>query len=202
MTNTPKRQIWQEVAQDILVGSFWGPKFCARLIELANESGNGFKPLEQDVGANTAPGQEMRLNQIRDKYAASDNFVEKYKRDVQETLFPIIRKFWWPVKIEGLRMPFMIKYTMDTQRAMDAHHDSGLVSLVVKMNDAYTDGHLSFPRQGWDSRDVPVGHVILFPSMVTHVHKVEPITSGERYSFTGWIVGPIGGANTNYNDLI
>ena len=180
-----------EVAQDIIALPFWSKTFCDELIEGANKVGD-FKPLPQDAVSGNAPGQELRLNQI------SAEYVRLYKKQVVLRLFPIIKKFWNPVSPGNLRMPFIIKYTMDTQREMSPHHDSALVGLVVKLNDDYEDGVLSFPRQAWDTRGLNVGDVVLFPSAVTHVHQVKPITSGERYSFTGWITGK----HSDYGDEI
>ena len=183
---------WTEVAQDIIVLPFWSEYECNFLIKWANKAG-GFKPLPQDVKTGSAPGQELRLNHVNDGM-----YVDQYKKEVVERLFPIIRKFWHPVSPVNLRMPFIIKYTMDTQREMSPHHDSALVSLVIKLNDNYEGGVLSFPRQSWDTGGLNVGDVVLFPSAVTHVHQVKPITSGERYSFTGWITGK----NSDYGDEI
>ena len=136
--------------------------------------------------------QELRINHM------DPSFPEVYAGDVKKYIFPVVRKHWHPVNPVNLRMPFVIKYTLDTQTSMKAHHDSCLLSIVVRLNDGYEGGKLCFPRQNWDNQDIPVGNVVIFPSMVTHVHKVTDLIAGTRYSFTGWITG----RNSNYGDEI
>ena len=87
-------------------------------------------------------------------------------------------------------MPFVLRYSPDTQAALDPHHDAAMVSFAMPLNTDYSGGLLTFPRQHWDSREVEVGTLIAFPSRVTHVHWVTPVTSGTRYAMTVWVAAP------------
>lgn len=171
---------WREAAPDILVMPFWRPDFCRELIAAA-ELLDEFVPYGPDVDNNAAPGQELRINRI------SPRFAEHFERHFQEYAAPAIRTHWWPLTIGKTRMPFVLRYSPDTQAALSPHHDAALISLAVPLNADYQGGRLTFPRQHWDSRDVPVGHLIIFPSQVTHVHGVTAVTRGARYAMTCWI---------------
>ena len=57
----------------------------------------------------------------------------------------------------------------------------------MPLSAGHEGGVLTFPRQHWDSREVEVGTFIAFPSRVSHVHWVTPVTAGTRYAMTVWI---------------
>ena len=171
---------WREVAQDILLIPFWSREFCRELIDAA-ELLDEFVPYGPDVDNNAAPGQEMRINRI------SPRLAESFEAHFQSVVSPIIRTHWWPLNTGKTRMPFVLRYSPDTQAALAPHHDAAMVSLAMPLNSGYEGGRLTFPRQHWDSRDVEVGHLIVFPSQVTHVHGVTPVTQGVRYAMTCWI---------------
>tara|TARA_B100001079_G_scaffold62011_1_gene52624 strand:+ start:44 stop:337 length:294 start_codon:yes stop_codon:yes gene_type:complete len=86
----------------------------------------------------------------------------------------------------GLRDAFLIKYTMNGQKSLRLHNDASLVTGSVKLNDDYTGGVLSFPRQGITNEDIPIGKLILFPGQVTHGHTSTELLSGTKYSLTIW----------------
>ena len=174
---------WTEVAPDILVMPFWTAEFCQQVVATA-ELFNEFKPYGPDVKNNAAPGQELRINRI------SPRFAENFAAQVRHAIFPVIQTHWWPLKLGTIRMPFVLRYSMETQASLDPHHDAAMVSLALELNTGYQGGNLTFPRQRWDTRDLPVGHIIAFPSRVTHVHQVTPVTQGVRYAMTCWLAEP------------
>lgn len=174
---------WREVAPDILTLPFWPPDFCRELVA-ASELLDEFRPYAPDVENNAAPGQELRIDRI------SPRFAEHFETHFQECVAPILRVHWWPLNLGKTRMPFVLRYSADTQASLDPHHDAAMVSLAIPLNNAYEGGHLTFPRQHWDSREVEIGHIIAFPSRVTHVHWVTPVTAGTRYAMTCWLADP------------
>ena len=46
-------------------------------------------------------------------------------------------------------------------------------------------------RQGVTNSDVPVGSLLVWPSLVTHPHRSRRITSGVKYSLTVWCELPL-----------
>ena len=171
---------WREVAPDILLIPFWRAEFCRDLIEAA-ESIDEFAPYAPDVRNKAAPGQELRINRI------SPHFAERFEAHFQRRVTPIIKTHWWPLKMGKIRMPFVLRYSADTQAALDPHHDAAMVSIAMPLNADYRGGALTFPRQHWDSRDVAAGTMIAFPSRVSHVHWVTPVSAGTRYAMTVWV---------------
>ncbi len=176
---------WREVAQDILVMPFWRPDFCQEVVAAA-ELLDEFQPYGPDVDHNAAPGQELRINRI------SPRFAEHFEQHFREVVEPVLRVHWWPLNLGKTRMPFVLRYSVDTQASLDPHHDAAMVSLAMPLNHpgAYAGGYLTFPRQHWDSREVEPGCLIMFPSRVTHVHWVTPVTEGVRYAMTCWLADP------------
>ena len=175
--------VWREVAPDILTIPFWKPDFCQELVDAA-ELLDEFRTYGPDVDNNAAPGQELRINRI------SPRFAEHFEAHFQEKVAPILKVHWWPLKLGLTRMPFVLRYSPDTQASLDPHHDAAMVSLAIPLNHGYEGGDLTFPRQHWDSRNVDVGSIIAFPSRVTHVHWVTAVTSGTRYALTCWLAAP------------
>lgn len=174
---------WREIAPDILSIPFWTLEFCHQVINAA-ELLDEFKPYEPDVQNNAAPGQELRINRI------SPRFAENFAEHVQQYLVPILRAHWWPLKLGPIRMPFVLRYSGETQASLDPHHDAAMVSLAMPLNDGFRGGELTFPRQRWNAANVPIGNIIAFPSRVTHVHWVTEVTEGTRYAMTCWIAEP------------
>jgi hypothetical protein len=58
------------------------------------------------------------------------------------------------------------------------------VSALGILNDNYTGGELVF----WNDQVIKVktGDMIVFPSNFLYPHRVDPVTSGTRYSFVSW----------------
>ena len=65
------------------------------------------------------------------------------------------------------------------------------MSASIKLNDGYEGAELEFPRQNFTNADVPVGSLIVWPSLVTHPHASQPLVSGEKFSLTIWCELPL-----------
>jgi len=88
----------------------------------------------------------------------------------------------------------LLKYTPGSH--FDTHMDLGdgdtsslrKLSFTLWLNDSYEGGKLTFniiPEMS--QRNSEIGDMIIFPSYLEH--KVEPVTSGVRWSLVGWILG-------------
>ena len=171
-----------EIRDDLITMPLWTKEFCAELVDFCNQQNQWIV----DKSYNT---EEVWLKELDPALVV--DYGDFYKRHV----LPIIHKEWVILDFHGLMSPFILKYTMDGSRFIRNHSDFSIVTLHVKLNDRFTDGDVVFPRQGASNKDVEVGHAVLFPSMVTHPHYSNPITSGERYAFvsftwhSGWDEG-------------
>ena len=164
---------YEVVADEMLVTKLFEKSECDRLIEMSEALGS-WEQMEGDK----FPAQEIRIHAM----GLWDDFQEIWK----EKLGKIAEGYWPPMLHHGLRDAFTMRYTLDTQTTLGLHTDASLVTGSVKLNDDYEGAELVFPRQGFSNKDVPVGHCILFPSAVTHGHKVDELKSGVKYSLTMW----------------
>ena len=168
------------VAPEIVQMPFWTPEFCATVIRAALAAG-GFSPADDDP----VPGYEVSLAAI------SPRLFEAVENDIGARMWPAIRE-WWPyVDYHGLRDAFVIRYAKGEQEELRMHHDVAQVSASIKLNSDYEGAELEFPRQQFTNEDVPVGDMLVWPSLVTHPHASRPLTSGVKYSLTVWCELPM-----------
>jgi hypothetical protein len=169
----------QHIGNEIVAVPFWTPDFCASIIRAAEAVG-AFEPQPDDP----VPGHEVSLAVI------SPRLYTAVEADLGERLWPVLRTVWPYIDFYGLRDAFVIKYELGGQESLRMHHDVAQVSASIKLNDGYEGGELHFPRQGVTNREVPVGTIIAWPSLVTHPHETLPITSGTKYALTIWFELP------------
>ena len=169
-----------EVAPDIIAMPFWTPEFCDVVVRSAIAAGGFSHESSDPVGS-----YDLSLAAI------SPRLFEALEQDIGMRMWPAIRK-WWPiVDYHGLRDAFVIHYAMGQQETLRLHHDVAQVSASIKLNTGYEGAELVFPRQGFSNAEVPVGHVIAWPSLVTHPHESLPLRSGEKFSLTIWCELPL-----------
>ena len=164
---------YEIVADEILMTKLLSEAECKKLIQMSDDLG-GWEQMDGDK----FPAQEIRAKRL--------GIWDDLNKMWQDKLGLISEKNWAPMMHYGLRDAFTMRYSRDTQTALGLHTDASLVTGSIKLNDDYQGAELVFPRQDFSNIDVPVGNCILFPSQVTHGHKVEPLTDGVKYSLTMW----------------
>lgn len=157
-----------------LIKNVYSEDFCKDLIAEC-ERNNGWCSAEGDH----YPGQEIRVKTL------SEYFYSEILRGY-EILKTAADGLWAPNQLFGLRDAFVCKYTMDSQRSLSLHNDHSLVSASVKLNEDYTGGQLSFPRQNITNSGTELGDMLIWPGQVTHPHESLNLTSGSKYSLTFW----------------
>ena len=173
---------YEEVAKDILVVPFLSETQCKNIIA-KSEAVGGWGAMEGDK----FPAQEIRADRLgmwKELEVAWEDYLGK-----------VAENKWTPMEHIGLRDAFTMRYAMDTQTSLGFHTDASLVTGSVKLNEDYEGAELVFPHQNFSNIDVPLGHCILFPSAVTHGHKVNPLISGVKYSLTMWTSRFVGDQN-------
>lgn len=183
----------EEVATDILCIEFWKPEFCKFVIDAA-DSINQYESRPTDP----VPGQELRIDKIsRDFYIS---FCKHWKFVLQ----PILEKFYMlPTEqwFMGWKVPFIIKYEMNKQRSLRPHMDGSLITGTVRLNNEYDGGELTFPRQKYTNKDVPVGSILIWPSSIQHIHYSDELKSGTKYSLVAWTKNDVRDQGINYNEI-
>jgi len=157
---------------DMLLIDFLTEEKCQEMIQLAEDQNF------HSHYADNVPSQDLTLKEI--------GLWKELEKHWNSVIYDIVYKHWNPCHMYGLRDAFLIKYTMDGQKELRLHNDASLVTGSVKLNDDYTGGVLSFPRQGITNEDIPIGKLILFPGQVTHGHTSTELLSGTKYSLTIW----------------
>lgn len=164
---------YDEVAKDILVVPFLSEAQCKDIIA-KSEAVGGWSQMAGDK----FPAQEIRADKL--------GIWAELEAAWRDHLGKIAESKWTPMEHIGLRDAFAMRYAMDTQTSLGFHTDASLVTGSVKLNEDYEGAELIFPHQNFSNINVPLGHCILFPSAVTHGHKVNSLKSGVKYSLTMW----------------
>jgi hypothetical protein len=164
-----------QAGDEIYVAPFWTPEFCRAVVRAAELTGT-FEPQEDDP----VPGHEVSLAAI------SPRLYQMVQDDIGGRLWPKLRRVWPCVDYHGLRDAFVIRYALGEQEELRIHHDVAQISASIKLNDDYTGGELEFPRQGVTNAAVPVGSIIVWPSLVTHPHQTNRLRDGVKYAVTIW----------------
>ncbi len=165
------------IDKDIVVlPKLFTEKWCQDLIEVC-EKENNWHNLPGDV----VPGQELRLNTLRDT-----SFKEQFWAEYENVISHALEKYWPKLVAPNIRDLFVIKYSAGNQTSLPLHHDMSLISASIKLNDDYTGGVLSFPRQGVTNESLEVGDGIFWPAQVTHPHQSLTLESGTKYSLVLW----------------
>lgn len=170
-----------ELGADLLVVPFWTPAFCATVVRAAELV--GFTPDPHDP----VPGHEVSLATI------SPRLYNAVQDDLGARIWPQLQDVWPLIDYHGLRDAFVIRYAQGEQEALRAHHDVAQVSATVKLDDDYEGAELRFPRQRVDNRDVAVGALLAWPSLVTHPHEAAPLRRGVKHGLTIWFELPFSG---------
>jgi len=172
-----------DVINDIIVTPLWTKEFCADLVNVAKHYSDRFsndikftKESEKIIG-----WDDILVEQISPIFF--QDFVRHYKQDI----CPILEKVYTKAssEIHGWFSPYIIRYDRKNQRT-DLHHDASSITLNIKLNDDYTGCDLTFPRQQFNAKNIPVGYAMIWPSTVTHPHYSTPLVEGEKYSFVSW----------------
>jgi hypothetical protein len=165
-------------AEGIYTFPLYTPDYCSRFIEVCEATGR----FDVSDGATYAV-PELRLTII------SKLVMEAYLAVIGRFILPVIEEIWEVGDhFDLFRVPFICRYNMETVQHMNRHHDAhAVISLSVNLNNEYEGGGLYFHRQDFNCRDIPIGHCIMFPSMLTHEHEALPITAGVRYGLTCWL---------------
>ena len=183
----PKCGIDYKVINDIIVTPFWTPEFCKSVITVAEHYKDQFSKdivwygeSSKDIGWN-----DIKFDDI--DTSMTEYFVMQYKKYIT----PIISEVFTEASadIKGWFSPYIIRYNRTNQHA-DLHNDASYITLNIKLNNDYEGCDLIFPRQDLNTRDIPIGHAMIWPSTVSHPHYSTPLESGTKYSIVSWTWPP------------
>lgn len=163
------------VGPEILEMDFMTPEMCAKLINKAETVGKW-----ESMYGDKFPAQELRIREF------DMDFFNTLEAHFKNFINPAIESHWWPLQMYGLRDAFIIKYSTNSQKSLNCHHDASLVSGIVKLNSDYSGGDTYFYRQNYSNINTPVGKIVLWPGQVTHGHEGREVTAGTKYNLVIW----------------
>jgi hypothetical protein len=168
-------------APELLSVPFWSVSRCDALVTLAASDDAWASDPDDPV-----PGSEIPLAVL------SPALFGALEAEVDVRLIPALRAHWPTFAWCGLDDAFVIRTVATTDvgagvgEALPLHHDIAQISASLVLSDGHEGGGLEFPRQSWTSEALPVGHLVVWPSLVTHPHRGLPVTAGTRYGLTLW----------------
>jgi hypothetical protein len=170
-----------EIGPELYVVTFWTSEMCAAVVRAASLV--GFRPDPDDP----VPGHEVSLAAI------SPALFARVQDDLGLRIWPQLQEAWPLIDYHGVRDAFVIRYAAGEQEELRLHHDVAQVSGSVKLDEGFEGSELLFPRQGVDNTNVPVGSLLVWPSLVTHPHETTPLRRGMRHGLTIWFELPMSG---------
>ena len=170
-----------EIGAELYTVPFWTPEFCAAVVRAAALV--GFSPDPDDP----VPGHEVSLAAI------SPALFGHVQDDLGLRIWPQLQEAWPLIDYHGVRDAFVIRYAAGEQEELRLHHDVAQVSGSVKLDEGFEGSELRFPRQDVDNAAVPVGSLLVWPSLVTHPHETAPLRRGVRHGLTIWFELPMSG---------
>ncbi len=112
-----------------------------------------------------------------------------FYREAQDLIIEARDRCWPGMVLTGWEERGRINsYTVDDHHTehTDYHRSDASKLAIVQLRDLDFEGGAFF--LGEERIEMEAGYAYVFPSFLPH--RVEPITSGERVSFTAWATGP------------
>ncbi|KAM3719419.1 Multifunctional procollagen lysine hydroxylase and glycosyltransferase [Dirofilaria immitis] len=177
-----------EICQDVYDFPLMSERFCAELIEECEYYGKWSDGKHKDErligGYENVPTRDIHMKQI-DFEQHWLYMLDEYVRPIQEKLF--IGYYKQPV--ESVMM-FVVRYKPEEQASLRPHHDASTYSIDIALNKRgidYQGGGVHFLRYNCTFDADVVGHSMIFPGRLTHLHEGLETTQGTRYIAVSFI---------------
>ncbi|GMT16808.1 hypothetical protein PFISCL1PPCAC_8105 [Pristionchus fissidentatus] len=164
------------------------PRFCSDLIEEMEHNGEWSDGSNNDKrlagGYENVPTRDIHMNQVGFEREWLF-FIDEYVRPMQEKIF--IGYFKKPIESH---MMFVVRYKPDEQASLRPHHDASTFSIDIALNKRGVDfegGGVRYVRYNCTVPADEVGHTMMFPGRLTHLHEGLPTTKGTRYILVSFI---------------
>jgi len=176
-----------EICSDAYVFPMFTQAFCQEIINLAEahgqwSPGNDNHRDPRIGGHENVPTKDIHLNQF--------GFEETWKLIIKDCFAPLVSTIYSPYKTKGLNIAFVVKYSQDGQKELNAHHDASTYTLNLALNQSevdYQGGGCEFIRQKVRHTGQKTGYIAVHPGRLTHYHKGLETTSGTRYILVSFI---------------
>lgn len=171
---------FDEVCQDVFGARYFTERFARELLtetEMAQlwSAGDERRYHDERIGGNELyPTQDVHMSQF--------GFEEAWQHVLAHYVKPAVDRCYEGVTFKAkINIAFVVRYTMDGQRKLDAHNDASKVTSSIVLNGAFEGGGTYFTRYNCSFTSKTPGFLVLHPGQVTHNHAGIPITEGKRY---------------------
>ena len=166
---------------------------CQKIIALnegLGEGSEGFVGGGKDEGINDPEKRRSRIWWI--KWSSEHEWI--FSRLAQSIVGA--NNKWWRFHLAGMNEPLQLThYRSENLGHYTWHEDHGdggnflhrKLSCVLPLNDGYEGGDFELFHHGKPA-EISIGTLIIFPSF--KLHRVTPVTKGERWSLVSWVNGP------------
>lgn len=173
-----------EPCKDVYLFPIFTKVFCDELMKYCNElnewSDGKNDNLDPRLNAyENVPTQDIHLTQIK--------FESQWEQIVFKYIAPVASKMYSFYKTKNINISFVVKYSMEGQKKLVAHHDSSSYTINVCLNDEFEGGGCRFVRQNVDIINKSIGYASIHPGRLTHYHEGLQITNGNRYILVSFI---------------
>jgi PKHD-type hydroxylase len=166
---------------------FLTPEECARIVELRNVI-NAEKAI---IGTDGVTNLNKRSSDVR--WINWADSVDWIFRKISDALLATNAKYY-RYNLAGFAEPLQLThYRAEDAGHYDWHQDWGpgpmqarKLSIVIPLSDGYEGGE--FEMHDGPLKEASRGSMIIFPSF--QLHRVKPVTKGERWSLVSWVTGP------------
>lgn len=146
-------------------------------------------------------GYEIYLNKSKNDelYLLNNILLEKVIPNMIEILKEVNKNIFSSVDSISPQGIVFRKITGNTRYHVDqigGVYGSRLLSVIIALNENYSNGIITFPKQGIDIK-LKKSEILVFPPYWTHPHEVSCPEKNDRYTITFWLLN---NSNNNENE--
>ena len=175
--------VMEEIGNNINKSQIFTKVFCDEIIKTISENGNwskgGNSYFDNRIGGTeNYPTQDIHLKDV--------GLEEMWKWILDTYISPLVYKKY-KYKYKNINLSFVVKYSMDAQKELNAHHDASTYTVNLCLNDEFEGGGCYFITNNIKCINKDIGSIVLHPGRLTHYHSGLPITDGNRFILVSFI---------------
>lgn len=178
-----------EVCYDVFNFPLFSQAFCDELIAMiktygkwSHGEGNHYDPRLGENYYENFPTTDIHLFEIK-LDVVWESIVHTY-------IAPMAKYLYSGYKTKNINISFIVKYDVNGQKELEAHHDASTYTVNIALNQAgidYQGGGCRFIRQNYTLNNQDPGMCCIHPGRLTHYHEGLPVTAGTRYILVSFI---------------
>ena len=132
-----EKMIGKEICNDVFTFNLFTEQFADDLIKIAEDCGKWSKGGDEQHYDERI--KNIELYPTRDVHVQSLGLEKQFESLVFDVFAPLVSNTYAPYKTKGLNLNFIVKYSMDGQRELKAHHDSATYTVNVALSTPNVD---------------------------------------------------------------